>query len=150
MSKNGNVADVDIEELKARLTPEITARIIKRRDDELRRAGDLDIDEVQANVKLFEKMFRETVNGPKKPKLDKIERNEEINQNISKNLVIVYATDAGHIIKEKAHEKRSETMRIQREELRAQIITKVCRKCKIEKIKEDFTPKTASGIMVQR
>lgn len=68
------------------------------------------------------------------------ERKEKISDGMKKFL----STDKGKEIKSKSFIKRSETMKEQRDEIRATITHKTCNTCKLEKPKSEFGNKTAA------
>jgi hypothetical protein len=69
-------------------------------------------------------------------------KNSEVRKKTSNTLKAFLATDEGKLNKQQSHKKRSETMKKEKEKIRKNIKSKICRKCETEKTIDNFLKKT--------
>ncbi|SIP86097.1 Putative HNH endonuclease [Pacmanvirus A23] len=146
--KSDNLIDIDINAEREKLTPEILTRIEELKKQEENRIIEKE-EKLRDDIYLYFNHFwnyiekqnhRDIMLAAAEPK-DKIIR-EVIDKNKSKKLTDFYQTEEGIQNKKQAHVKRSQTMKIQKEQIRQNLVDKTCTKCKLTKIVDNFGKKS--------
>jgi hypothetical protein len=140
IAKSDNVANIDIENLKNMLTPDVLNRVEQLRANEINKQKIKDKEDDEKVYMWFNQFWAGM--KPIKTKLQRDNDIELIKENISTNLAAFYQTIEGKQCKKEAHVKRSQTMARQREQVRAVIIEKICTRCKVTKPPAGFGKKS--------
>ncbi len=156
LKKGDTVIDIDIDELRYRLTPEIVKRLQGQKDLEEKQQEQelirLEYEELAKQerdykeaLKEFDKLCKELEKEDESPKVIVVKQYAyDSSKQGGENLKAFLATDAGKANKKASHVNRSETMRVAREQLRAVTVSKVCKRCNQEKSAERFAKKSAA------
>lgn len=140
IAKSDKVNPEDLENAKARLTPEIIDRLVKLREAEVAKQNARDIELLDTACNNFS-LFWSCVETPKKVPLPRADNDDLIRENISASLLKFYQTADGKNNKTKALAKRSQTMAASREEIRRNTTEKKCGRCQIIKQPQQFGKK---------